>query len=164
MEGILDVCRRSGVPATLARTDFVPERLPFDEQFDLVFAFSVFTHISEAAHNGCLRAPAPFAQARRMPDAHRPPAQYLWFSPLMRPALEELGAGSGSPSGRGPLPVRPHPGEEHLQQDGGEMTYGETVVTAPLHPRSAGRPSSSSCATDVLLGDLYQVMLTLRRS
>jgi trans-aconitate methyltransferase len=56
VEDILDVCRRSGVPATLARSDFLPDRLPFEEQFDLVFAFSVFTHLSEAAHERCLRA------------------------------------------------------------------------------------------------------------
>ena len=49
-EPILDVCRDNGVPATLARTDFAPEQLPFSERFDLAFAFSVFTHLSEEAH------------------------------------------------------------------------------------------------------------------
>ena len=44
VESILAVCRDSGVPATLARSELVPDRLPFDELFDLAFAFSVFTH------------------------------------------------------------------------------------------------------------------------
>jgi hypothetical protein len=56
VEPILDVCRANGVPTRLARTDFLPERLPFDQEFDLVFAFSVFTHISAAAHEWCLQA------------------------------------------------------------------------------------------------------------
>src|SRR5207245_83916 len=56
VEDILDVCRRTRVPAVLARSPFVPERLPFSERFDLVFSFSVFTHLSEDAHEHCLRA------------------------------------------------------------------------------------------------------------
>ena len=56
VESILDVCRESRVPATLARSESAPDRLPFDEPFDLAFAFSVFTHLSEAAHERCLAA------------------------------------------------------------------------------------------------------------
>ena len=56
VEGILDVCRTTRVPANLARSEFVPERLPFDGPFDLAYAFSVFTHLSERAHERCLRA------------------------------------------------------------------------------------------------------------
>ena len=54
-EAILEVCRQSRVPAELARTDFVPESLPFDD-IDLAYSFSVFTHISEAASEACLDA------------------------------------------------------------------------------------------------------------
>src|SRR5680860_1739698 len=50
VESILDVTRESEVPATLARSEFLPETLPFEEKFDLIFSFSVFTHISEKAH------------------------------------------------------------------------------------------------------------------
>jgi SAM-dependent methyltransferase len=56
VQEILDVCRADRVPAVLARSDFLPDRLPFDQQFDLAYAFSVFTHLSEAAHERCLRA------------------------------------------------------------------------------------------------------------
>ena len=42
------------------------------------------------------------------------------------------------------------------------MTYGETVVTARyIQERWASQ--FELVATDLLLGDLYQVMLTLRR-
>ena len=39
VEEILEVCRRSGVRAEIARSDFVPDRLPFDRPADLAYAF-----------------------------------------------------------------------------------------------------------------------------
>jgi hypothetical protein len=43
------------------------------------------------------------------------------------------------------------------------MTYGETVVTLP-YVRERWAPAFELLGADVLLGDLHQVMLTLRRS
>jgi len=44
----LDLCREYGVQARLALCDEVPRDLPFDgPSFDLIYAFSVFTHLSE---------------------------------------------------------------------------------------------------------------------
>ena len=43
----IDLCKQYGVKANLAICDYVPEKLPFEQQFDLIFAFSVFTHLSE---------------------------------------------------------------------------------------------------------------------
>lgn len=51
VEDIPDVSRKTGVPAGLARSEFLPEKLPFpdaQDKFGLIFSFSVFTHISEA--------------------------------------------------------------------------------------------------------------------
>lgn len=53
---ILEVCERSRIPAALARSEFVPDALPFEHRFDLAYAFSVFTHLSESAHDASLRA------------------------------------------------------------------------------------------------------------
>ena len=46
-ENSIDICRKHGVKAHLAVSDYVPYTIPFDIQFDLIFAFSVFTHLSE---------------------------------------------------------------------------------------------------------------------
>jgi SAM-dependent methyltransferase len=54
--GMLDICRQLRVPGDLRVSDPLPERLPFDEPFDLVYAYSVFTHLSERAHLACLEA------------------------------------------------------------------------------------------------------------
>jgi SAM-dependent methyltransferase len=43
----IDLCKQHGVKANLAICDYVPHKLPFEHKFDLIFAFSVFTHLSE---------------------------------------------------------------------------------------------------------------------
>jgi SAM-dependent methyltransferase len=164
VQQILDVCRAARVPARLARSDFLPERLPFDGVFDLAFAFSVFTHLSEVAHQRCLRA----LHTGLAPEAIvvvtvRPPA-YLQLSEFLHQALDSL---------RPDVPARlaeprylfaAHPAEpSHPQYDGGEMTYGETVVTL-AYVRERWAPLFELLAVDVLAADPYQLMLTLRRA
>jgi SAM-dependent methyltransferase len=152
---ILDVCRQTRVPAILARSDFVPDRLPFDETFDLAFAFSVFTHLSERAHESALRAlHAALAPGAILVVTVRPPA-YLHVSPLLRPIA--LGPGEAR------YVFVAHAAEEsHPQYGGGEMTYGETVVTLP-YIRERWSARFELLEVDVLVDDLHQVVLTLRR-
>ena len=150
------------MPATLARTAHVPDRLPFDAGFDLAFSFSVFTHISEAAHLACLGAlHAALRPGGLLILTVRPP-EYLSYSPLMDAVRQ------GAP---GPAELReepaylfaPHPAEAgHPQYAGGQMTYGETVVTLP-YVRERWGSMFELLDTDLLLSDPYQVVLTLRR-
>jgi len=43
----IDLCRKHRIPVNLAVSDYVPKTLPVgDTRFDLIFAFSVFTHLS----------------------------------------------------------------------------------------------------------------------
>lgn len=91
VEEILETCRQSRVPARLARSDFAPERVPFEVSFDLAFAFSVFTHLSESAHESCLRAlHAGLRPGGILVVTVRPP-DFLNVSPMMAPALESEG-------------------------------------------------------------------------
>lgn len=43
----IDECRKHGIKANLAISEWVPKILPFKKRFDLIFSFSVFTHLSE---------------------------------------------------------------------------------------------------------------------
>jgi 2-polyprenyl-3-methyl-5-hydroxy-6-metoxy-1,4-benzoquinol methylase len=43
----IELCREYGVKANIALSDYVPRELPFEQAFDLIYAFSVFTHLSE---------------------------------------------------------------------------------------------------------------------
>jgi trans-aconitate methyltransferase len=144
-QAILDTCRAHGVPAALARSDFLPERLPFDGPFDLAFAFSVFTHLSEPAHRRALDAlHAGMAPGGILVVTVRPPS-YL-------------------PDADAPYAFVPHAADpNHPQYEGGEMTYGETVVTLP-YVRERWADRFALLDVDILLGDLFQVVLTLRRS
>lgn len=51
---ILGVARRTGVRARLAQIPPLPRELPFAPPFDLIYAFSVLTHLSEEAHLAAL--------------------------------------------------------------------------------------------------------------
>jgi SAM-dependent methyltransferase len=156
VESILDVCRQSGVPATLARSDFLPERLPFDEPFDLAFAFSVFTHLSEPAHERCLQALHDGLVPGGILVATIRPPEYLYASPLMESVRDARLAGAA-------YVFAPHAADpSHPQYAGPEMHYGETVITLPYVGERWAR-WFELLHVDLLLGDLHQVVLTLRR-
>ena len=56
-ESSLGICRKTGVLGNLALCDDVPRALPFPGvAFDLVYAFSVFTHLSEKTATAVLGA------------------------------------------------------------------------------------------------------------
>lgn len=162
-QGILDVCRRDRVPAELHRTGFMPDSLPVAD-LDLAYAFSVFTHLSETAAERSLDAlHAALRPGGLLILTIRPP-DFLWLEPSLHPLLAKLG-----PDWRAAL-ARPqhlfvaHPTDRlHYQYDGGEMTYGEAVVTlAQVRERWAPRFELLDVAP--LAGDLHQVVLTLRRA
>jgi len=53
----IEICKKDGVLGNLAVSDYVPEQLPFTgTNFDLAYAFSVFTHLSERTSLKCLAA------------------------------------------------------------------------------------------------------------
>lgn len=47
LETSIEECEQHGVKANIALSEWVPKSLPFERQFDLIYAFSVFTHLSE---------------------------------------------------------------------------------------------------------------------
>jgi SAM-dependent methyltransferase len=160
---ILEVCRADRVPATLARSEPRPERIPFEQPFELAFAFSVFTHLSEPAHDCCLRA---LHRALR-PGAVlvltiRPPA-YLQRCEQLQPLLEGLGPEPQDALAEPRYLFVPHAAEAHPQYQGrGKMDYGETVITL-AYVRERWSELFELLDTDLLIDDPYQVMLTFRR-
>jgi SAM-dependent methyltransferase len=163
VQDILDVCAQCRVPAVLARSDPRSAALPFEGPFALAFAFSVFTHLSEAAHERALRAlHAGLAPGALLVVTIRPPA-YLRLSPHMAPALRSLGPDPDAAM-RAPrhLFVAHEAQDSHPQFQGGEMDYGEAVITL-AYMRERWAPRFEVVEVDVLAADLHQVMVTLRR-
>jgi 2-polyprenyl-3-methyl-5-hydroxy-6-metoxy-1,4-benzoquinol methylase len=52
----ITLCREAGISANLAACDYLPKRMPFDQKFDLIYAFSVFTHLSRNTADTVLAA------------------------------------------------------------------------------------------------------------
>lgn len=163
VDSILDVCRESGLQAQLARSDPRPERLPFETSFDVAIAFSVFTHLSEPAHEACLRA---------IHDSLAPGG--LFLATIRSPAYligHELGALLLESVDDDPEDIfeqprylfSPHPADPgHPQFQGGEMDYGETVVSLP-YVRERWSALFDLLDVALLTEDMHQVVLTLRR-
>jgi SAM-dependent methyltransferase len=164
VEGILETCRANRVPATFAPSAFLPERLPFDERFDLAFAFSVFTHLSEAAHEQSLLALHRSLRPGGILIVTIRPPEYLSHCEAMRPFLDTLGADTQAALALPRYLFVPHPADpQHPQLKEGQMEYGETVMTMTyVHARWASR--FELLQTDIQLDDLHQVILTLRRT
>jgi SAM-dependent methyltransferase len=141
--GILDVCERTRVPGRVAPIPYVPDSLPFPDRFDLVYAFSVFTHLSERTHLACLRAiHAGLAEGGLLVATIRPPA-YVG---------EELERGRPA-----------YLFEAHdPQPSGGEVTFGEAVVSFP-YVRDRWDELFDLLEVGLMLDDMHQVVLTLRR-
>lgn len=162
-EEILEVCRRSRMPGELARCQFAPTSLPLDRRIDLAYAFSVFTHISEPTHEACLRAiHAALNPGGLLILTIRPPS-YLRLDPKLHGVLAGLGPE--------PLEALKEPrylfvaheaDPEHPQYEGGEMTYGETVISLP-YVRERWAELFELLDVSTIGNDLYQVALTLRR-
>jgi SAM-dependent methyltransferase len=163
VQGIVDACRASRVPARVERVDFVPDRLPFPQKFDLAFAFSVFTHLSERAHEACLSALHQSLQPGGLLILTVRAPEYLWSCELMRATLESLGPGYRERLSEPLYLFVAHPADAgHPQYHGAEMTYGETVITG-AYIRERWSTMFELLRVDLLIGDLQQVMLTLRR-
>ena len=168
VDDILDVSRKTSVPAELARSEFLPETLPFPDargKFDLVFSFSVFTHISEAAHLASLRAIHDgLKPGGLLVVTIRPPA-YIDFNPNMQPAVDRLGPDRLAELRKPAYVFVPHHTEGHPQFDDAAddpMSYGETVITLP-YVRENWSEMFELLDVSVLTGDMYQVALTLRK-
>jgi SAM-dependent methyltransferase len=162
VESILDVCRENGVPAELARSEFLPESVPFDDSFDMVFSFSVFTHISERAHLASLEAIHDSLEPGGLFVATIRPPSYLDLNPLMKPVVDELPPDRDATLATARYLFAPHESEGHPQFGGQQMDYGETVITLP-YVRENWTRWFDLLDVAVMTGDMYQVVLTLRR-
>jgi SAM-dependent methyltransferase len=162
VEQILDVCRDNRVPANLERSDFLPQRVPFDESFDLAFAFSVFTHISERAHEHCLKAIYDSLNPGGLLVLTIRPAAYLSLSESTLPLFEALESSHRTKSDEPSYIFVPHPPDPHHPVDDSGMHYGESVISLP-YIRERWTPQFDLMEISLLAGDIYQVVVTLRR-
>jgi SAM-dependent methyltransferase len=160
--GVVEECRRARLPAQVEWMDQMPERLPFEQKFDLAYAFSVFTHLSERAHLASLSALHASLKPEGVLILTIRPTQYLVFCELMHPVLDALGPAWSERLSEPMYLFAPHTTDGHYQFVGGEMNYGESVIT-DAYIRERWSPMFDLLAVDMMIDDPYQRILTLRR-
>lgn len=154
--GILDVCAQTRVPGDLRPIGYVAEALPFERAFDLVYAFSVFTHLSEESHLAALRAiHAGLAPDGLLVATIRPPA---YVRDGMHPSLPRAGKAKKLERDTPEYLFVAH----DAQPSGDLATFGETVVNLP-YVRDRWGEWFELVEVSLMLEDPYQVVVTLRR-
>lgn len=154
---ILDLCKRSRVPARVAGIEEVPSALPFPEKFDLIFAFSVFTHLSEKTHLSCLRAIHAGLERSGVLVLTVRPAAFITdgFASF---GLESDDEALSSLRGEQPTYA-------FAPQPGGPLkpgTYGAAVINPPYMRERWGELFSLLDVT-LQMDDIYQVVVTLQK-
>jgi SAM-dependent methyltransferase len=144
-------CKECGIRGNLAVSDYVPRSLPFDVKFDLIFAFSVFTHLSEKTANVVQRTLRSYLTEDGMLAITIRPKEY-WnihdrgkLAHRMIPLHERTG-----------YAFVPH----NLPPIDGEVTYGDSSIT--LEYIRARWTGWSIDGVDWSLVDPYQLILFLR--
>ncbi|HWK53802.1 MAG TPA: class I SAM-dependent methyltransferase, partial [Hyphomicrobiales bacterium] len=119
----LATCRQHNCPGHLAECDYVPHDLPFGATFDLIYAFSVFTHLSEKTADAVLRVlRANISDAGMLVITIRPPAYWNahtdWRDGSSKQAMLERHQREG-------FAFVPH----DIEPVNGDITYGDTSMT-----------------------------------
>ena len=116
----IDLCREHGIPCRLALSDYIPRSLPFEGPFDLVYAFSVFTHLSEPTARAALATIRRSISERGMLCLTIRPIEY-WHhhGPNGEPGCIERHRDLG-------FAFLPHESRKPIE---GEITYGDTSMS-----------------------------------
>ena len=151
----INICRDSGIAAHLAVSDYLPKTLPFEEvKFDLIYAFSVFTHLSERA------AAAAMSACRKsindngvMVITVRPPSYWPAHQDAQGPVNREQMLADHKARG---FAYTPH-GRDAID---GDVTYGDTSIS--LDYIAKHWPDWEVQGVDWQLHDPYQMLVFLK--
>lgn len=147
----LKQCREHGVKAELALSEWVPRTLPFACQFDLIYAFSVFTHLSEKTTHDTLQTLRNYISADGLLVITIRPKEY-WHvhdKGALAPEMIKTHEGKGfafTPHARDPID--------------GDITYGDTSIS--LDYFYSHFPQWKILSIEYNLIDPYQVILFLK--
>lgn len=150
----LDICRKDGLLCHLALSEYLPTSLPFEGRFDLIYAFSVFTHLSQRATGSALAV-----LERHLADdgvlvvTIRPVEYWTVHQPLDPSERDRLMALHRSSR----FAYRPH----NRDAIDGDVTYGDTSMTFDWLQEQV--PRLVIRRVDRSLTDPFQLIVTLTR-
>jgi len=147
------ICNSDRLAGNFAVTDFLPTSLPVqDRKFDVVYAFSVFTHTSERATRTALQSLRKHIAASGLLAITIRPREY-WASD---PRLQNKAAGLEHLHDTVGFSFSPH---QRPPVDG-DITFGDTSMT--LEWLQANAPEWEIVDFDRNLSDPYQAIVFLR--
>jgi SAM-dependent methyltransferase len=150
----IDLCRQARIPCDLQVTSYLPDRLPYPDQFfHLAYAFSVFTHTSERATLQALQAIHRTMQPGGMLAATIRPVHYWAIHQSMPP--EERAALEAAHGDLG-FAFKPH---RRAPVDG-DITYGDTSMSVETLARLG--PGWSVLHEEILPESPFQRIVYLR--
>lgn len=124
----IDLCRKAGLTKNVLMSDYLPLTLPVPESsFDVIYAFSVFTHLSERATKTCLTTLRKYVAPKGVLAITVRPVDY-WINPpeavsrLYSPELMDRMTTVHRQMG---FAFLPHPRDPV----DGDITYGEASIT-----------------------------------
>jgi 2-polyprenyl-3-methyl-5-hydroxy-6-metoxy-1,4-benzoquinol methylase len=145
------ICNQHGVKGNLAISEYVPVSLPFERPFDLIFAFSVFTHLSEKTVHTVLATLRKYISPEGILVITIRPKEYWSFhkngsleSEMLK--IHEKNGFAFTPHNRPPV--------------NGDITYGDTSMTLAYLASNFPQWKVESVECNEI--DLYQVVLFLK--
>lgn len=119
----IDLCQQHKCMGQFAVSDYIPTSLPFAENFDLIYAFSVFTHLSEKTANAVMKVlRTRITDTGMLVITMRPPEYWDvhqgWREEYSKELLKERHETQG-------FAFMPH----YRDPIDGDITYGDTSMT-----------------------------------
>jgi SAM-dependent methyltransferase len=151
----INLCREARLPGNIALSDYLPESLPVGEtRFDLIYAFSVFTHLSQRAANTALSTLKKYLKPSGLLVITIRPIEYwsTFVSSEAAPWAQRLVAAHREHG----FAFAPH---SRAAVDG-DITYGDTSMTIRYLQES--RPDWLVIGYDRSPEDIYQVLVFMR--
>jgi SAM-dependent methyltransferase len=150
-ESSLEECRKHGFRIHLAKSEEIPTALPFARKFDLIFAFSVLTHLSERTAGAVMKTLRAYIGDEGVLVITIRPVDYWHFMDREKvsPVLLQQHASRGfafRPHGRAPID--------------GEVTFGDTSMS--LEYIREHYPQWQIAWVDWTVNDSLQILVFLR--
>lgn len=145
-------CKQAGLNGNFLQSDYIPTSLPVTGSFDLMYAYSVFTHLAERPALAALKTLRKYARENSVLVITVRPVEY-WD--LTRYIPSTTARRLTSQHRQNGFAFYPHPGEHNT----GEVVYGDTSISIDWLERNC--PEWKVAIVDRLLTDRLQTYVYL---
>ena len=155
----IEICQNDGMMGHLAVSDYLPKSLPVEmADFDLIYSFSVFTHLSERAARTCLKTLRSYIASDGVLVITIRPVEY-WH--LIAPTVGDLTLNTDEHPDAlchrlNGFAFRPH----NRAPIDGDITYGDTSMT--LEWLASAATGWEITSVDHSLNDALQLYVFLK--